>query len=56
VTTFAGVAVEPLAVHRVPFARLSPGTSVPSRDRVRYSRAGPSPDSDGIAVLPVLYS
>lgn len=43
-----------LAEHRD--ARLSPGTSVPSRAQVQYSRAGPSPDSDGIAALPALCS
>ena len=51
VTTFA-----PFAVHRVRDARLSSGTSVPSRDQARYPRADPSPDSDGIAVLLVLCS
>jgi hypothetical protein len=51
VTTFA-----PFAVHRVRDARLAPGTFVPSHDRAPYSRAGPSPDSDGTAWLPVLRS
>ena len=45
-----------LAVHRVRDARLSPGTSDPSHARVQYSRAGPSPDSAGMAALPVLCS
>lgn len=46
----------PFVVHRVPVARLSPETSGPSHDRVRCSRADPSPDSDGTAVLLVLCS
>jgi hypothetical protein len=40
-------------VHRVRVAHLSPETSVPSHDRVQYSRASPLPGLDGIAVLPV---
>lgn len=51
VTTFA-----PFAEHHVRDAHLSPRTSVPSRAQVQYSRAGPSPDSDGIAALSALCS
>jgi hypothetical protein len=46
----------PLAARHVRGARLSPGTSVLSHDRVQYSRACSWPDQAANAVLPALCS